>query len=122
MKCSGLHCPGCGDSGGGLLVALVVIGAVIHAIWHALVEAAEIAALTLLSAAGLAAVAGLVYTAVRIRARAVASRERQTIPARAEVIRLGAVPEHDAIKPPRVYLNVTPEQLAAILRHPADEQ
>jgi hypothetical protein len=43
----GLHCPGCGD-GGGLaalaVVVLAVIGAVLHAIWHTLVEVAEIAA------------------------------------------------------------------------------
>ena len=34
-KCPGLHCPSCGDGGGGiavLVVVLAVIGAVIHAI------------------------------------------------------------------------------------------
>jgi len=99
--CPGLHCPGCGDGGGGLaalIVVLVVIGAVIHAIWHTLVEVAEIAAWTVLGAAGLAAIAGLVYAAVRVRASVTTSRPGRVIPA--EVIRLGT-PARDAIDPPR---------------------
>jgi hypothetical protein len=75
-KCPGLHCPGC-DSGGGLValvVALAVIGAVIHAIWHTIVEAAEIIAMTLLGITGLAAVAGIGYLALRIRASMTRSR------------------------------------------------
>ena len=71
-RCPGLHCPGCDSGGGGGLIALVVvlavIGAVIHAIWHTIVEVAEIVALTVLSITGLAAVAGIGYVALRIRA------------------------------------------------------
>jgi hypothetical protein len=71
----GLHCPGC-DSSGGLiaLVVVAVIGAVIHAIWHTIVEVAEIVALTVLSITGLAAVAGIGYVALRIRASIARSR------------------------------------------------
>ena len=76
-RCPGLHCPGC-DSGGGGLIALVVvlavIGAVIHAIWHTIVEVAEIVALTVLSITGLAAVAGIGYVALRIQASLARSR------------------------------------------------
>lgn len=75
-RCPGLHCPGC-DSGGGLValvVALAVIGAVIHAIWRTIVEAAEIAALTVLAITGLAAVAGIGYVVLRIRASMARSR------------------------------------------------
>jgi hypothetical protein len=76
-KCPGLHCPGCDSSGGGLIalvVVLAVIGAVIHAIWHTIVEVAEIIALTVLSLTGLAAVAGIGYVALRIRASITRSR------------------------------------------------
>jgi biotin transporter BioY len=75
-RCPGLHCPGC-DSGGGLValvVTLAVIGAVIHAIWRTIVEAAEIAALTVLGITGLAAVAGIGYVVLRIRTSMARSR------------------------------------------------
>ena len=75
-RCPGLHCPGCDSSGGliALVVVLAVIGAVIHAIWHTIVEVAEIVALTVLSITGLAAVAGIGYVALRIRASLARSR------------------------------------------------
>ena len=76
-RCPGLHCPGCDRGGGGLIalvVVLAVIGAVIHAIWHTIVEVAEIVALTVLSITGLAAVAGVGYVALRIRASIARSR------------------------------------------------
>jgi hypothetical protein len=104
-KCPGLHCPGCGDGDGGIgaliavLVALAIVAAVLHAIWHIIVEAAEIAALAVVSAAGLAAVAGLGYAALRIRARVTSSRARQVIPAPIQVIRLDP-PIRDAIEAP----------------------
>ena len=56
------------------MVALAVIGAVIHAIWHTIVEVAESVALTVLSIAGLAAVAGIGYVVLRIRASVARSR------------------------------------------------
>ena len=106
-RCPGLHCPGC-DSGGGGLIALVmvlaVLGAVIHAIWHTIVEVAEIVALTVLSITGLAAVAGIGYVALRIRASIARSRA-QTGPKAVIVsevthdsINVGVPP---AIAPPR---------------------
>ena len=105
MKCPGLHCDGCRDGGGGALVAVVVvlaiIGAVIHAIWHAIVEAVEVVALVLVSAAGLAVLAGGVYAAVRIRARVLEARARRTIPAPARVVRLGVEPDRQAVDAPR---------------------
>ncbi len=96
MGCRGLHCHGCGDGGGGALIAvlvvLAIIGAIVHAIWHEVVEAVEIVALVLLSAAGLAVLAGGIYLAVRIRARVLdASRTRRTVPMPARVVRLGDV-------------------------------
>jgi hypothetical protein len=94
-----------GSSGGGglvvVLVVLAVVGAVLHAIWHTLVEVVEIVALVLVSAAGLAVAAGAVYAGVRIRARVLEARDRRTVPARAQVIRLGAEPERPAVEAPR---------------------
>ena len=96
MGCKGLHCDGCGDGGGGALIAvlvvLAIIGAVVHAIWHQLVEAVEIVALVLVSGCGLAVAAGGVYAAVRIRARVLELRARHTVPAPARVVRLGEPP------------------------------
>lgn len=76
-RCGGLHCPGCGNGGGGGLIAgviaLVVVAAVIRAAlgavaaaFRAIVPALEIAALTLVSLAGLAAVSGAVYGGYRV--------------------------------------------------------
>jgi hypothetical protein len=116
MKCEGLHCPGCGDHGGGELVALVVIvaiiGAVVHAIWHTIIEAAEIVALVLVSAAGLGLAAGGIYLAVRIRARQLEARARRPVPARAQVIRLGVLPERNAIGAPAPRLTTADESTA----------
>jgi hypothetical protein len=86
-KCGGLHCPGCGDGGGGGLLAgvfaLVVVAVVVRAAlsavaaaFRAIVPALEIAAYTLVSILGLAAVSGVVYGGYRVnralRRRAVA--------------------------------------------------
>jgi hypothetical protein len=88
-RCGGLHCPGCGHGGGGgalvvVLVVLAILGAVVHVVWHQLVEAAqvvvdvaEITVLTVLGVAGLAAIAGIGYGAVRVRQRMLSRRERQ---------------------------------------------
>ena len=51
-----------------VVIALAVIGAVIHAIWHTLIEVAEIVVWTMAGIVGLAVVAGLGYAAFRIRA------------------------------------------------------
>jgi len=102
-RCPGLHCPDCGDGGGGaliaVLVALAVAGAIIRAIWHVLVEAAEIAALVVVSAAGLAAAAGLGYAALRVRASIVSSR-REAAP-KAVIISSIDRSQPPAIEPPR---------------------
>jgi hypothetical protein len=91
--CPGLHCPGCSGGGGGraiaALVTLAIIGAVIHAIWHTIVEAGEIIALVLASAIGAAALAGVTYGALQVRARVLEQRRRRPVPVRGEVIRLG---------------------------------
>ena len=58
---------GGGDGLVALAVVLVAAAAVLHAIWHTLVEVAEIAALTVVSVAGLAAVAGIGLLAHRAR-------------------------------------------------------
>jgi hypothetical protein len=71
MSGYGFHWTQCRGGGGGGLVALAVVlvaaAAVLHAIWHTLVEVAEIAALTVVSVAGLAAVAGIGLLAHRAR-------------------------------------------------------
>ena len=81
-RCKGLHCPGCrhgGGSGAGagalLFLALILIAAVLvrpvkHAAssaLHMVMEVAEIAALVVVSAVGLAVVCGLVVAGARIR-------------------------------------------------------
>ena len=116
MKCSGLHCPGCGDHGGGKLAALVVVlavvGAIVHAVWRQLVEAVEIVALVLLSAAGLALAAGGVYLGMRIRARQLEARARRTVPAPSRVVvRLG--------EPPIVIDSATGQAIEAPRQRPA---
>ena len=102
MGCRGLHCEGCGDGNGGLVLAvlavLAIVGAVVHAIWHQLVEAFEIAALVLGSAAALAVLAGVACLAVRIRARQLAHRAPRTVPMPARVVRLGAESGREAIE------------------------
>ena len=123
------------SGGGGGLVALVVVlaisVAVLHAIWHAIVEAAEIAALVVVSAIGAAALVGVTYAALRIRAYVLEQRARREV--RPNVIRLSKTAvqsrpgpgslwtaEMDsppALEPPAVRLH--PDQLAelaAILR------
>lgn len=86
-----------------LLTVLAVIGAVVHAIWHTIVEAAEIIALTVLGITGLAAVAGIGYLVLRIRASIARSRA-QTGPKAlivGEVTHGGINPGHPpAIAPP----------------------
>jgi hypothetical protein len=104
--CSGLHCPGCGDGGGGALVAAVVIlaiiAAVIHAIWHTLVEIAEIAAWTVLGIAGVAAAAGIGYAALRVRASVTSRRAAPRAVIIGEVTRGSISGGHaPAIEPPR---------------------
>ena len=95
-KCSGLHCDGCGGGGGpaavAVLIVLAVVGAGIYHVRHGIETVIEITGLTLLSVAGLALVTGGAYAAVRIRARVLDARARRTIPARAQVIRLGEPP------------------------------
>jgi hypothetical protein len=81
-RCKGLHCPGCRHGGGGgagfgalLFLALILTAAVLarpvkHAAssaLHVAVEVAEIAALVVVSAVGLAVVCGLVVAGARIR-------------------------------------------------------
>jgi hypothetical protein len=109
-RCPGLHCPGCKDKGGAgliaLVVVLVVVGAVLRAIWHTLVTVLEIAAITAASIAGLALVAGGAYAAVRVGRYVLERRARRPIPVRAQVVRLGAElvsaePERPAIDQPR---------------------
>jgi hypothetical protein len=117
-KCPGLHCPGCGDGDGlgliALVVALAVIGAIIHAIWRTLVEAVEIAALTVLGAAALAAIAGIAVLVHRARQ----NRPRRPVAAR-PVYRIPpepgpqlSDPYKPAIEPARL---LTPGQFAAIV-------
>ncbi len=79
MSCKGLHCPGCGDSGGGLaaVVAVVVLGALITqpviaaaaAVLRVAVDVIEVAAIAAVSAAGLAVIAGAVIIGRRVQRR-----------------------------------------------------
>jgi hypothetical protein len=86
-RCKGLHCPGCrhgGGSGAGvgailflalILTAVALARPVKHAAssaLHMVVEVAEIAALVIISAVGLAVVCSLVVAGTRIRRRVLA--------------------------------------------------
>jgi hypothetical protein len=85
-KCGGIHCPGCGNGGGGLVagvIALVVVVVVVRAVlsaiaaaFDAMVPVLEVIGYTLASTLGLAAVSGVVYGGYRVnralRRRAVA--------------------------------------------------
>lgn len=116
--CPGLHCPGCGDGGDSWIIALVVavavIGAIIHAIWHTLVEAAEIAAVTVLSATALAIITGIAVLVHRTRQ----NRLRRPIVAR-PVYRISpgtgpqlSDPYKPAVEPTRV---LAPGQLTVVV-------
>ena len=91
------------DHGGAGLVALavvlVIVAAVLHAIWHTIVEAAELAALGVVSVIAAAALAGAAYAALRIRAYVLEQRARRPVPVRAEIIRLGAEPVREPGRP-----------------------
>jgi cation transport ATPase len=102
-KCPGLHCDGCGGGRGwAVLVVLAVIAAAVYKARHIIEVAIEVVFWTIIGAAGLALAGGLVYGAVRWRASARARRPRTVIPARAEVVRLGAEPvDMPAIEAPR---------------------
>lgn len=122
--CKGLHCPGCGDGGGAgiiALVVLVVIGATVHAVWHTIVEVAEIAAWTVVGLAGLAAAAGIAWGVRRILQEA---PRRPVSPGPVSQIPPGTRPRlegshNQAIEPPReLHLHLhglAPGQLAAIV-------
>jgi hypothetical protein len=85
-RCKGLHCPGCRHGGGGagagavlflalILTAVALARPVKHAASSALrvvLEVAEIAALVVVSAVGLAVVCSLVVAGIRIRRRVLA--------------------------------------------------
>ena len=93
-KCSGLHCPGCGDSGGPgavivVLVVLAVLGGAAQAIGQAVSEALFILAVTAASIAGAGVLAGTVAAVVILRRRAV-RRPLATRNAPAEIPRLTA--------------------------------
>jgi hypothetical protein len=116
MSGYGYHWTPCHRGGGGLaavVVGLVVVGAVIHAIWRPLVQAAEIAGLVVLGAAALAAVAGIVWVVLLVREHAAVRRTRQDRPGRPVTARVvirqapnagpPLSPDHNqtAIEPPR---------------------
>jgi hypothetical protein len=87
-NCKGLHCEGCGDGGpGGALAAIAVvlvlasiIVAAVRAAWHDIVTAAEIAAYTVVSIAGVAALTGAGWCAIRIRRHVLQARARRISP------------------------------------------
>ena len=97
MKCSGLHCPGCGYHGGNaatgagaviVLIVLAVVAANRRAIGHAASVAVHILAVAAVVAAGLAVATGVTASvlvlrrrAARWRAAANTVRERAEIPA-----------------------------------------
>jgi len=100
MKCSGLHCPGCGHHGGNagigagaviVLIVLAVIAANRCAIGHAASVALHVLAVAAEVAAGLAVAIGVTASVLVIRHRAVrratasAVRERAEIPASVRV-------------------------------------
>jgi hypothetical protein len=109
-------------SGGGGLVALVVVlaisGAVLHDIWHTIVEAAEIVALVFVSAIGAAVLGGVTYAALRIRAYMLEQRAQRPVQVRAEVVDVFPHPDSAPIAAPRALespaVRLHPDQLAAL--------
>jgi hypothetical protein len=75
MRCDGLHCDGCRHGGpvgpaAAVVVLAVFIAVGLHKVWPQIVSALEIAAWTLVSVAGTAAVVtGTVITTKAVRAR-----------------------------------------------------
>jgi type VI protein secretion system component VasK len=71
MSCKGLHCPGCGDSGGGgvlALVAIVIVGAVIaRPVVHAADELLHLMLIIAATTAGLVLLSIGAWGAWRIR-------------------------------------------------------
>ena len=100
------------------MVVLGIVAAVIHAIWHTIVEAAEIAAIVVVSAIGAAALAGVTYAALRIRAYVLEQRARRPISVRAEVIDVFPHQESAPIAAPRALespaVRLHPDQLAEL--------
>jgi MYXO-CTERM domain-containing protein len=103
MKCSGLHCPGCGHHGGkpgagaGAVLALVVLAVIAahrRTIGHAASVAVHVLEVAAEVAAGLAVAAGITAAVLIIRRRAVrrsamgAARERAEIPPSVRVLGL----------------------------------
>lgn len=92
-NCSGLHCPGCGDSGGaGIIAGLVVLAVIVasaRAIGRAISEVVTILAITVASIAGIALTGGTVAAVVMLRRRS-ARRALATRNVPAELPRLTA--------------------------------
>jgi hypothetical protein len=101
MKCSGLHCPGCGHHGGNagigagaviVLIVVAVIAANRRAIGHAASVAVHVLEVAAEVAAGLAVAIGVTAFVLVIRHRAArratagAGRERAQIPASVRVL------------------------------------
>jgi len=83
VGCKGLHCPGCGQGGGGPAALLVVLGVVLVAaiarpVVHAAEVVLEVTLITVSSVAGLAVLGGAAYGAARLHHWQ--ARNRQTIP------------------------------------------
>jgi hypothetical protein len=79
MSGYGFHwtpCPGSGGRSGaiGALAVVLVAAAAIRAAWHAIVDAVEITALVVVSAAGLFLLGFLTYAAVTIRRHVITRR------------------------------------------------
>jgi hypothetical protein len=101
MKCSGLHCPGCGHRGGNagagasaviVLIVLAVVAANRRAIGHAASVAVHVLVIAAEVGTGLAAAAGATAAVLVIRRRAAclsavsAAREPAEIPAPVRVL------------------------------------
>jgi hypothetical protein len=86
-NCSGLHCPGCGDSGSGvaagLVAGLVVLALADHyagAIGRAVSDLVTVVAITAASVAGIVLAGGIMAAVVTARKRALRRAPRTPIP------------------------------------------
>jgi hypothetical protein len=110
MGCKGLHCEGCGGRGGGGLVGLVVVLAIAAALYHVrrgIETGAEIAVWTVLGVACAAAVAGITYGTLRIRARI---QSRQNGPGRPNSLAWISRAPREPLEPPRAVQALPPPQ------------
>jgi hypothetical protein len=123
-RCPGLHCPGCGDSGGWWIVGgVVAAGAVVYAARHFIELVVRFAALTVLGLAVLAAsVAVIVWMARRGGDVATVSHGALPAPERPALTARPAREVPAAVQPQQITNNFYGYRPADVARAVAEQQ